>query len=143
MFSVEPFAPSSASRSGSASVAAGNVGASSVRGGASGASAADDQVSGFLSGHHDGGGSSAYRLRQMDDSVDMDATIDNGQDDEEVSEQEDMDRSVVVGRLNSSVSNMDDEVQDPLRNEDAAQVRRFRIEIKTKSFLHFIIVLYF
>lgn len=122
MFSVEPFAPtSSVARTGSASVVAAG-GASSSRGVTTTASNNDDQVSSFLSSHHDNSSSGGYRLRQLDDSVDMDATIDNGQDDEEVSEQEDMDRSVVVGRLNSSVGNLDDEVQDPLRNEDAAQV---------------------
>lgn len=101
LFSVEPFAPSTA-RPGTSSVVA-----SATRSG-------DDTTGTFLSRHDVN-----YRIRPLDELVDNDATIDNGQDDEDVSEQDDMDRSSRT--LNRSANNLDDDVQDPLRNEDAAQ----------------------
>ena len=52
--------------------------------------------------------------------VDNDA-LDNGQDDEEISEQDDL-PSERDRTNNRPVGNMDEDVQDPLRNDDAAQV---------------------
>lgn len=102
LFSVEPFAPFAA-RPGATSTV---VSSSRVP---------EDQATSFLSRHDVN-----YRLRPMDDNVDVDVAIDNGQDDEEISEQDDMpsDRDRLIHR---PVNNMDDEVQDPLRNDDAAR----------------------
>lgn len=61
-----------------------------------------------------------YRIRSLDDAHtgDNDTVIDNVQDDEDASELDELpDRSNI-----RSNSNLDEDVQDPLRSEDAAQV---------------------
>lgn len=100
MFSVEPLAPSAL-----------RDGHLDGRGGARGN---DDQSSGFLSRLDVN-----YRLRQLDDTIDNDAVVDNTGDDEEASEQDDV--ASERDRHNSTRSNIDDDGQDGLRNEEVVQ----------------------
>lgn len=100
LFSVEPLAPSAL-----------RDGHLDGRGGARGN---DDQSSGFLSRLDVN-----YRLRQMDDTIDNDAVVDNTGDDEEASEQDDV--ASERDRHNSTRSNIDDDGQDGLRNEEVVQ----------------------
>ncbi len=72
-----------------------------------------DQASSFLSRID------RYRMRRLDEAAE-DAAIDNGQDDEDISEQDDIPNE--RDRSNIRPSNMDDDVPDPLRNEDAVMV---------------------
>lgn len=63
---------------------------------------------------------SDYRLRQLDDN-ENDPVGDNVVDDEEVSEQDDVQSE--RDRHNSTRSNLDEDAQDALRNEEVVQVR--------------------
>lgn len=101
MFSVEPLAPS-ALRDGNSD---GRL--SNSRGNGS-------QSPGFLSRLD-----ASYRLRQLEDSIDNDAVVDNVADDEEVSEQDDVPSE--RDRHNSTRSNIDEDGQDALRNEEVVQ----------------------
>lgn len=74
-----------------------------------------DQASSFLSRID------RYRMRRLDDAAE-DVTIDNGQDDEDISEQDDMPNERDRSNIRPS-NNMDEDVPDPLRNEDAVMVR--------------------
>lgn len=78
-----------------------------------------DQASSFLSRID------RYRMRRLDEAAE-DATIDNGQDDEDISEQDDISNERDRSNIRPS-NNMDEDVPDPLRNEDAAMVRVFDI----------------
>lgn len=60
-----------------------------------------------------------YGLRQLDDTIDNDAVVDNVADDEEVSEQDDVPSE--RDRHNSTRSNLDEDGQDVLRNEEVVQ----------------------
>lgn len=62
-----------------------------------------------------------YGIRLLDDTVDNDAAIDNVQDDEEASELDELPSERERSNIRSN-SNLDEDVQDPLRNEDVAQV---------------------
>lgn len=97
LFSVEPLAPSRDAngdlRSGGRSV--------------------EDQAGAFLSRLHD-----SFPLRQIDDAIDNDAVVDNVADDEDASEQDDA--ASERDRRNSTRSNLDEDGQDALPNEEAA-----------------------
>lgn len=100
LFSVEPLAPS-ALRDGNAD----SNRLSSLRGN-------DDQSPGYLSRIDVN-----YRLRQLDDTIDNDAVIDNtGDEQDEVSEQDDAQSE--RDRHNSTRSNNDEDAQDALRNDE-------------------------
>ena len=58
--------------------------------------------------------------RRLEDVAENEATIDNGQDDEDISEQDDMPNE--RDRSNRPSNIMDEDVPDPLRNEDAVMV---------------------
>lgn len=111
LFSVEPLAPS-ALRDGNGD-------------GRSGARGNDDQSSGFLSRLDVN-----YRLRQLDETIDNDAVVDNVADDEEASEQDDV--TSERDRHNSTRSNNDDDGQDGLRNEEGMNEHskpKFRLHV--------------
>lgn len=62
-----------------------------------------------------------YGLRQLDFNADQDANIDNGrEDDGEVSELDELPPDRIVRTINRSINNIDEDAQDPLRNEDNA-----------------------
>lgn len=132
LFGVEPFAPSSAR--GTTRSAGLTVDASSSRAAGSSSALADDSNVGG-----NGGGSSSgvlagsflaaaarhdlnYRLRALDDAADEASGMDGMQDDEDASEQDDLPADPRE-RQRPVSSNIDDEVlQDPLRNDENAQV---------------------
>lgn len=150
MFGVDPFAPSvssarnSSSRHGHAGDSSNGRGATSSSTAAAGSASAGVRLSdelaiaGNSSNNNNGGGAGAssisfapavrhdisYRLRAAMDDAGDDANIDNGQDEEDASEQDDLPSDGRERSLNRPVSsNIDDEVlQDPLRNDDNAQV---------------------
>lgn len=102
LFSVEPLAPSNLQDNGDSRLNASN---------------GDDQAPSFLSRLDVN-----YRLRQLDDAIDNDAIVENAADDEEVSEQDDVPSE--RDRHNSTRSNLDDDGQDGLRNEEIVQVNQ-------------------
>lgn len=130
LFSVEPFAPTSANsrhagagRSGNDSAAAMSANSSSIM-----RVVPDESAANFLSRHDIG-----FRLRSMDADVD-DGGMDNGQDEEDASEQDDAmpadQRDRPLLNHQRSASNIDDEVQDP----DADQVNAFfYFQLRTKT----------
>lgn len=58
-------------------------------------------------------------MRQLEENIDHEAAVDGVADDEEISEQDDANSE--RDRLNSTRSNMDEDAQDSIRNEEAAQ----------------------
>lgn len=66
-------------------------------------------------------------IRPLDDTVDNDTAMDNGQDDEDASEQDDLPSERDRPNIRMP-SNLDEDAQDPLRNEDAAQEGESDIE---------------
>lgn len=110
LFSVEPLTPSSVARNSVPASRQGykvyNLGPRNV----------GDQASSFLSRID------RYRMRRLDDAAENDAAIDNGQDDEDVSEQDDIPNERDRSNIRPS-NNMDEDVPDPLRSEDAVMVR--------------------
>lgn len=111
LFSVEPLTPSSVARNATNAPASRqgykvyNLGPRNV----------GDQASSFLSRID------RYRMRRLDDAAENDATIDNGQDDEDISEQDDIPNERDRSNIRPS-NNMDEDAPDPLRSEDAVMV---------------------
>lgn len=149
MFGVDPFAPSvssarnSSSRHGHAGDSSNGRGATSSSATAAGSASAGVRqpdelaIAGNSTNNNNGGAGASsisfapavrhdisYRLRAAMDDAGDDANIDNGQDEEDASEQDDLPSDGRERSLNRPVSsNIDDEVlQDPLRNDDNAQV---------------------
>lgn len=114
LFSVEPLAPSSVARN-VANVPSSRQGYKVYN---LGTRNVGDQASSFLSRID------RYRMRRLDDAAE-DAAIDNGQDDEDISEQDDISNERDRSTIRPS-NNMDEDVPDPLRNEDAVMVRVLR-----------------
>lgn len=112
LFSVEPLTPSSVARNAANAPVSRqgykvyNLGPRNV----------GDQASSFLSRID------RYRMRRLDDAAENDAAIDNGQDDEDISEQDDIPNERDRSNIRPS-NNMDEDVPDPLRNEDAVMVQ--------------------
>lgn len=112
LFSVEPLTPSSVARNAANAPSSRqgykvyNLGPRNV----------GDQASSFLSRID------RYRMRRLDDAAENDAVIDNGQDDEDISEQDDIPNERDRSNIRPS-NNMDEDVPDPLRNEDVVMVR--------------------
>ncbi|KAG4078397.1 hypothetical protein HA402_013107 [Bradysia odoriphaga] len=107
LFSVEPLTPSSVARN-VANVPSSRQGYKVYN---LGTRNVGDQASSFLSRID------RYRMRRLDEAAE-DAAIDNGQDDEDISEQDDISNERDRSNIRPS-NNMDEDVPDPLRNEDA------------------------